>query len=100
MRLRTATDVAAVIRERQRALRMVQGTLAQRVGASRKWVVEVEKGKPRAALRLVLRTLEVLGLVLRVDSSGPARSTPTLPSAAVDLGEILAAHRRPRSEKR
>jgi HTH-type transcriptional regulator/antitoxin HipB len=100
MRLRTATDIGAVIRERRRASGLDQRTLAAKVGVSRKWIIEVEKGKPRAALRLVLRTLDVLGIVLRIAEAAPARAQPALPSAAVDLDRILQAHRRPRRAAR
>jgi HTH-type transcriptional regulator/antitoxin HipB len=94
MRLRTATDIGAVIRDRRRALGLDQRTLAERVGVSRKWIIEVEKGKPRAALRLVLRTLEALGAVLRVDDLAAVRSKKPLPSASIDLDRVIQAHRR------
>jgi HTH-type transcriptional regulator/antitoxin HipB len=100
MLLRTATDVGAVIRDRRRALGLDQKSLAQRVGVSRKWIIEVEKGKPRAALRLVLRTLDTLGIALRVDHPGRTRSQKPLPGAAIDLDRIIESHRRPRSAGR
>jgi HTH-type transcriptional regulator/antitoxin HipB len=81
MRLRTATDIGAAIR--------------QKVGVSRQWVVDVEKGKPRAALRLVLRTLEVLGVELWTEESAPAAVRGALPGAGIDLGRVLEAHRGP-----
>jgi len=37
-----------------------QKTLAAQVGVSRQWIVDVEKGKPRAPMSLVLRTVEAL----------------------------------------
>jgi HTH-type transcriptional regulator/antitoxin HipB len=43
---------------------MDQATLARKVGVSRWWIHEVEKGKPRAELGLVLRTLTTLGVSL------------------------------------
>ena len=61
MRIRTPKDVGAAIREKRRALGLDQRSLAKRVDVSRKWVIEIEKGKPRAAMRLVLRTLDALG---------------------------------------
>jgi y4mF family transcriptional regulator len=99
MRLRTATDIGAAIRERRRSLRWDQRELAQRVGVGRQWVIDVEKGKPRAALNLVLRTLEVLGIVLRTEAP-PPRSGPSLPGAAIDLGSIVRAHRPPKKDDR
>lgn len=94
MRLRTPTDIGLVIRERRRALGQSQQELATRVGVSRQWIVEVEQGKRRAELGLVLRTLEALGLGLRTDEASPGDSRPMNPAAAVDLDAVLAAHRR------
>ena len=93
MRLRTPADIGAAIRQRRRDVGWDQGTLAERVGVSRQWVVSVEKGKPRAALRLVLRTLEVLGIELWTEESLPASKAGTLPGAGIDLGRVLDAHR-------
>jgi y4mF family transcriptional regulator len=95
MRLRTATDIGAAIRQKRKALGLDQGTLAERVGVSRQWVVDVEKGKPRAALRLVLRTLEVLGVELWTEESAPTSVHGALPGAGIDLGRLLEAHRGP-----
>ena len=43
-----------------------QEALAERAGVSRPWVVEVEQGKARAELGLVLRLMRVLGLLIDV----------------------------------
>ena len=60
MRIRTATDLGAFIRERRTALGMDQVSLAKKAGTSRKWRVEVEQGKPGAEIGLILRTLKSL----------------------------------------
>ena len=60
MRIRTATDVGALIRERRTKLGMDQIELAKKAGTSRKWLVEVEQGKPGAEIGLILRTLKSL----------------------------------------
>lgn len=100
MRLRTATDIGAAIRHRRRSLGLDQATLAKKVGVSRQWIVEMERGKPRAALRLVLRTLEVLGIVLRTADPTTAAPRAALPAAAaVDLDAVLDAHRKPRGRR-
>ena len=99
MRLRTATDIGAAIRERRRSLRWDQRTLAQRVGVGRQWVIDVEKGKPRAALSLVLRALEVLGIALRTEEPSP-RPGATLPGAGIDLASVVQAHRRAKGDRR
>lgn len=67
MALRTARDIGAVLRERRRQLGLSQATLAERIGVSRLWVSEMEQGKARAELRLVLRALEAVGVRLSLD---------------------------------
>ena len=62
MHIRTARDLGLLIRDRRRSLGLDQSRLAQRVGVSRQWVIEVEKGKARAEVGLLLRTLQALGL--------------------------------------
>jgi y4mF family transcriptional regulator len=95
MRVRTSTDVGAVIRDRRQALGLTQAALAEKVGVSRKWIVDVERGKPRAALRWVLRTLEALGIVLDVGPPPPRRANvKPLPGANVDLEWVLKMHRK------
>jgi len=41
-----------------------QPQLAEKIGASRQWVVGIERGHSRAELGLVLRTLDTLGIRL------------------------------------
>lgn len=64
MRIRTPVDVGALIRDRRTRLGLKQNSLADKVGVSRQWLIEVEKGKPRAEIGLVLRTIEMLGISL------------------------------------
>ena len=61
MRIRTPADLGALIRDRRIKLALDQRSLAQKVGVSRQWIVEVEKGKPRAEIGLLLRTIDALG---------------------------------------
>ena len=94
MRLRTSQDIGLAIRERRRALQLDQAELARRAGVSRQWVIGIEKGKGRADLSLVLRTLDALGVVLRADDeSSPRESDDALPMSAVRVADVLAAHR-------
>ncbi len=64
MRIRTPLDLGLAIRERRRALGLDQRSLAKRIGVSRQWLVEVEKGKARAEVGLVLRALKALDIEL------------------------------------
>jgi HTH-type transcriptional regulator / antitoxin HipB len=99
MKVRTPIDFGSAIRDRRRRLKLGQDELAARVGVSRKWIIDVEKGKPRAEIGLVLRTLDALGLRLSLDDdessarlvAGFAEQAPTGFSdvPAVDIDRIL-----------
>jgi len=90
----TAADIGAIIRERRRKLRLDQRTLAKRVGVSRDWILDVEKGKPGAGLELVLRTLGALGLSVEVSAMPAPRAGRG--ASAVDLDRIVERARRTR----
>jgi HTH-type transcriptional regulator/antitoxin HipB len=89
----TAADIGAIIRERRRKLGLDQGALAKRVGVGREWIVDVEKGKPRAGIELVLRTLAALGLSVAVSAKPTPRGKGP---AAIDLDRIVDGARRTR----
>lgn len=86
MKVRTATELGALIRERRRALRLDQQSLADKVGVSRQWIVDVEKGKPTVELGLVLRTFEAMSLTINIaEAPGPGRGK----RAVVDIDAIV-----------
>jgi HTH-type transcriptional regulator / antitoxin HipB len=91
VRLRTAVDFGAVVRERRRRLGLSQATLARRVGVGREWIIEAEKGKSGAPLKLVLRTLEALGLTLSAQTAeDPEKKTGSKNSGrGLDLDSVL-----------
>jgi HTH-type transcriptional regulator/antitoxin HipB len=64
-----------------------------RVGVSRQWIVEVEHGKPRAAVGLVLQTLEALGLHLGIEEAPKCRRDA---SAAADIDAVVRRARKGR----
>lgn len=84
--LRTPADVGAIIRARRTALGLGQAELATRVGVSRLWINQVERGKRGASLDLILRTLRALDITLtgeapesdREHLDGPAIATPDI----------------------
>lgn len=94
MLVRTAADLGSLIRSRRRELGLRQEELAKRVGVSRLWVIEFERGKPRAEVGLVLRTLTALGLDVDVSPAPrparPRRSRITVP----DLDGIVRRARK------
>jgi HTH-type transcriptional regulator/antitoxin HipB len=88
MLLRTPLDLGSAIRDQRRRMNLDQADLAQRIGVSRKWVIDVEKGKPRAEIGLILRALDALGLRLSLNADlSPAPQAPPVPS--VDIDRVL-----------
>jgi HTH-type transcriptional regulator/antitoxin HipB len=69
MVIRTPADLGAMIRSTRKSLGMDQTELARKIGVSRWWLVEIERGKPRAEIGLILRTLNTLGINLGADTS-------------------------------
>lgn len=94
MHIRSPSELGALIRDRRRQLGLEQSTLAEKVGVSRQWIIEIEKGKPRAAIGLILRTLNALGILLTAQKE-PARKGK--PASEVDLDALIEAARKPRS---
>ncbi|SCB56092.1 Helix-turn-helix [Bradyrhizobium shewense] len=43
----TPADLGAVIRDRRKHLKLDQATLATKIGVSRQWVIDIERGHPR-----------------------------------------------------
>ncbi len=101
--LRTSQDLGVVIRQRRKTLRWDQAQLAERVGVSRQWIIEMEKGKPRAELQLVLRTLNVLGLVLtvgNVEGESSVADSSEMPLVLPDIDTIVDGNRLYPDERR
>ena len=89
MKIRTAADLGALIRERRVKLGMDQRDLAEKTGTSRKWIVEVEQGKPRAEIGLVLRTLKTLGVSLDIAVDRTQKPSGASEPGNVDINNIL-----------
>lgn len=94
MFIRTPQDIGALLRESRKKAGLGQAELARRIGVSRQWVVEVERGKPRAEIGLVLRALNTLDSPLQTDlamsSYGRIADTPD-----IDIDAIVDAARQP-----
>lgn len=91
MRMRTATDLGAFIRERRTKLGMDQVALAEKAGTSRKWLIEVEQGKPRAEIGLILRTLKTLGVSIDLQIDSLAHATSNDKAASADINNVLSS---------
>lgn len=84
MRLRTARDIGAMVRDRRRAAGLSQAELAARAGVSKRWLAGLEAGKPGAEIGLVLRTFAELGIDLTADDM------PSPRPGRVDLDALLS----------
>jgi y4mF family transcriptional regulator len=93
MLIRTPADLGAVIRDHRKRLGLGQAALAEKIGASRQWVVGIERGHSRAELGLVLRTLDTLGIRLETRDKEAAAKSQSSP----DIDAIVAAARKGRS---
>jgi HTH-type transcriptional regulator / antitoxin HipB len=92
MLIRTPADLGAVIRDRRKQLKLDQAALARRIGVSRQWVIQIEHGRPRAELGLVLRALDALDIQLDAAAGEPHLRR----SGAVDIDAIVAKAKKPK----
>lgn len=92
MVIKTAKDIGALVRDLRKRQSLTQAALAARVGASRKWLIDLEAGKPTADLSLALRTMRALGVAIDVQTP---QSAPA-PASSVDVDALIERHRGPR----
>lgn len=98
-----------LLRHARRDHGWTQQDLAERIEASRHWIIHVERGKPTAEVGLVLKALSALGLACDIRKGGlaglrwpageaPSGAYPSVPTArepeapgvpVPDLGEVL-----------
>ena len=97
--LRSPAEFGLMVRDQRRAVGSSQQQLADRVGVSRRWVVQMEQGKPGAELGLVLKTLSALTLQVQVDLPAASRTKPArvAPFSLVDLNELVAPTKKSRA---
>ncbi len=72
MRIKTAGDLGALVRDRRRALGWTLDDLARCTPMSRRWVADVEAGKPGVAVGPLLSLLAVLDVELSSGKLGTA----------------------------
>jgi len=84
--------LGAVIRDRRRELGLEQKAVAEKIGVSRHWIMDVEKGKSGVEVGLIFRALRVLGIALDAIPAG----TPSKAAASIDIDALIEAARKPR----
>lgn len=92
MQIRSARAIGTAIRSRRREFKLNQATLARKIGVTRHWVIEIEKGKPTAEVGLVLRALAALQLEVDVRPQHTSAAISTgvdAPLPAIDIDRIV-----------
>lgn len=64
MRLSDTEDLGRYLRDQRRAAGLSQDDLATRATVSRRWLSDLEQGKPTVEVGLVFRVIAALGLYL------------------------------------
>jgi len=90
-KIKDAYELGLLIREKRLAAGLDQGQLADKIGVNRRWVNEIEKGKPRAAVGLVLKALNSLGVTFKIDDATDALD-PENKIDNVDINAIIDDH--------
>ncbi len=96
MRVRNNKDLGAYLRERRIELGMDQATLAGKAGTSRKWLIEVENGKPGAELGLVLRALRALDVAVDLSAEVPVNKPAKVLKPKASKAAAIKPAKKPR----
>jgi y4mF family transcriptional regulator len=91
MRLNNARDLGLYVRDRRRLLGLTQADLAASAQVSRRWLSDLEAGKPTAEVGLVFKVLHALDVAL---DASPNELGPD----DIDLDAVLGLHRGGRKE--
>lgn len=86
MRIASVRDLGLYVRDRRRRLGMTQADLSISAQVSRRWLSDLEAGKPTAEIGLVFKVLHALELTLQ---AWPAETEPR----DINLDDILRTQR-------
>lgn len=82
-------DFGMLLRERRRDLGLSQAEVATQIGASRQWVIDIEKGKERAELGMALKLAEALGIQLKAQKKIRSKQKVELDSKHKQAEELM-----------
>ena len=82
LEVQTVAQLAAVVRRLRKGRDWSQSELAEAAGVSRVFISQLENGKARAEVRLVLAVLQALGASVVVAPSGVAATDDVLEGPA------------------
>jgi HTH-type transcriptional regulator/antitoxin HipB len=80
MRIRNTDDLGHYLLDRRRAAGLTQTDLAARARVSRRWLSDLEAGKPTAEVGLVFKVIAALDMILDLQP---------IPHQDIDLDELL-----------
>lgn len=92
MLIRNARELGLRMRDQRLELGLSQAALAARIGVSRSWVIQAERGNSGAEIGLVLKAFVALGLAFDVRetaSAAPPRAGDEGEFWVPDLGQII-----------
>lgn len=94
MQVRSPLEIGQLIRSRREERGLTQAALGKQLGASRKWVMEMEGGKTTAEIGRVLQALAVLGVALSIEDVSPTTRQPDSGDDIPDANDVLASYHR------
>lgn len=62
--LRSSSDIGALVKRRRKSLGLTQIAVADQAGVGRRFLIELEDGKPTAQIGKTLRVLSMLGITV------------------------------------
>lgn len=92
MLIRNARELGLRMRDQRLELGLSQAALAARIGVSRSWVVQAERGNSGAEIGLMLKAFEALGLAFDVREPASAVAPMAMDEREFwvpDLGQIV-----------
>jgi y4mF family transcriptional regulator len=97
----SSADIGKILVTAREHHKLTQTELAKAIGASQKWVSEVEQGKETAQLGKVLRALSHLGVRLQTGNT-PWDEThgSGAPDRTISLADIISANSSPAERDR
>jgi y4mF family transcriptional regulator len=87
-------EIGQLIRSRREAKGLTQAALAKQLGASRKWVMEMEGGKTTAEIGRILQALSVLGVALCIKDVSSVNQQTDFEDEIPAVGDVLASYNR------
>lgn len=84
--IRSAQEFGRLVRERRRALRLTQEELAARCGVGKRFIVDLEAGKPTSQLGKALMASREVGIVL-VDTTADPSGAPVVEQVPISSEE-------------